>query len=789
MSARVLLQGHARLGSWIAIEVRLVNNGPSISGEIRLQGGAQGGTRYSTAVQLDSPSDKRWILHAQPPSFGHELEVALVVAGEVLLREKIAVSIHDQTQLVVGVVAENAPGVVGSLSLPGLQDRQPPVIVPLTLADLPSRLEAWSALDRLVWQDVDASGLETDQLTALRGWLALGGRLVIVGGSAGIGVLGGFPDDLLPYRPESTVDVAPGSLISLVGAAPKGAADVPAMAGDLIRGRALATSANRVVAAEAAYGSGSVTIVGIDPTAGWLAESTAGRTLWPAVIPARSQGTVAIGDDSQIVQAVSNLPSLALPPLGGLLLLLIGYVALIGPINYLVLRRIDRREWAWVTMPVLILGFAVGAYAFGSALRGSSIIVNEVGIVRGAPDATEGSANVYLGVFSPSRGTYQVAIPGGALLSSPVSGDIFSGTGASLDVIQGDPSRVRDLSVGFGSLRTIRAEAKAVVPAVHAELALVNGTLTGFVRNDSTKKLERPAVVLGGNVKVLNDLLPGERADVALAIVPTSIGESLSDKLFGQLFFDNTSATTEAGRRDQTRHRVVDQLTIDPQFGTSGRLPTEGAVLLAWGRDGVVDVTVQDQVANRVSNILYYLPLPMAVRGDVAFGGDLLTRTVTETDAALFSKDPTQMVFGKGSVTMAFRPVDFGGTLAASHVRLSLRFGPDGAVRDGGGQKIEPIPSACQVRPAVDPPLVPKDCPKPVSDDQFDGMPEVEMFDRTGGGTWRRLPHLLQDQVYDLANAARYVDPASGDLLVRLVNEHQNEVNAFLNVSIEGSVK
>ena len=81
--------------------------------------------------------------------------------------------------------------------------------MPLTVADLPTRIEAWSALDRLVWQDVDASTLSAEQLTAMRGWLALGGRLVIVGGTGGIGALGGFPDDILPYRPSSTVDVAP----------------------------------------------------------------------------------------------------------------------------------------------------------------------------------------------------------------------------------------------------------------------------------------------------------------------------------------------------------------------------------------------------------------------------------------------------------------------------------------------------------------------------------------------------------------------------------------------------
>ena len=790
MTARVLLQGHARLGSWMAIEVHLVNAGPSISGELRIQGGTQGGTRYATAVQLDSPSDKTWILHAQPPSFGQQLEVDLVSAGQVILRQKVAVTIHDPGQLVVGVVADAAAKIVGSLSLPSVQNQQPAVVVPLTVADLPTRIEAWSALDRLVWQDVDASTLSADQLTALRGWLALGGRLVIVGGTAGVGSLGGFPDDLLPYRPTATIDVAPASLGSLVGAPPAGAGDVPAMAGELIRGRALASSGDRVIAAQSGYGSGSVTILGADPTIGWLAEAAAGRSLWPALIPARSEGIVGMSDDSQIVSAIANLPSLALPPLGGLLLLLFGYIALIGPLNYLVLRRFDRREWAWVTMPILIVGFAVGAYAFGSALRGSSIIVNEVGIVRGAPDATEGSAQVYLGVFSPARGTYQVSVPGGALLSSPISSDTFGGTNASLDIVQGDPpgpSRVRDLAVGFGSLRTIRAETQAVVPKVHAELRLVNGSLTGTIRNDSSVTLEKPAIVLGGNVRVLKDLRAGETAQVDLAVLGTAnLGQLLSDRIFGQTFFGQTGATTETARRDQTRHLVVDQLTYDPQIGNAGRLSADGPVLLAWGRDAILDVAVEGQAANRVSNVLYYVPLAMTVHGPVVFSGDLVKSAMTDAGAAFFSKDPSTMSFGQGSLTVVYRPVAFEGTLAATHVRLGISFGPDGSVSAVGGAPIAPIPDACQdVKASPQPSAA---CPSPRPADQFDGMPEVELFDRSAGA-WHRLPHLSQGLTYDVADAAQYVDPRTGAVLVRFVNDRQDPVSVYLAMSIEGTVQ
>jgi hypothetical protein len=788
MTARVLLQGHARLGSWIAIKVHLHNEGPSVTGELRLVGGAQGGTRYSTVVQLDSPSDKDWILYAQPPSFGQQLEVVLASGTSVIARQKVAVTIHEAGQLVVGVVADKAPAIVGSLSLPSSQNQQPAVIVPLTIDDLPTRIEAWSALDRMVWQDVDASTLSSEQMTALRGWLALGGRLVIVGGTAGIGSLSGFPDDILPFRPTSTIDVTPASIQALLGGLPKDATDVPAMSGELIRGRALATSGDRVVAAQSSYGSGSVTILGIDPTVGWIAETTATKSLWPNLIAPRSDGTVGISDDTQIVTAVSNLPSLSLPPLGGLLLLLFGYVALIGPLNYLVLRRLDRREWAWITMPILIVGFAFGAYSFGSALRGSSIIVNEVGIVRGAPDAAEGTAQVYLGVFSPARGTYQIAVPGGALLSSPINGDVFGGQGASLDVLQGDPSRVRDLAVGFGSLRTIRAESAVVAPKVHMELSLIDGILTGMIRNDAATTLEKPALVLGSNVKVFKDLAPGEEVPVSLPINGGGIGDSLANRIFGQVYFDGSVATSETTRRDQTRHLVIDQLTSDPQMNTFGQLAANGPVLLAWGRAPVLDVTVEGQGANRQSNVLYYVPASMGIRGKVAFQGDLLTSTLVETDAGFFSKEPSTFNFGRGSATVSYRPVPFEGRLTVTHVRMQFGFGGDQWIAPSGGVEIKPIPDVCLDEVPV-PARVPVVCPKPLPPEQFDQMPEVEVFDRTGKGTWHRLTHPSQGQTYDLANAGRYVDPATGILLVRYVNDVQDQVGFAVNVSIEGTVQ
>jgi len=779
MEAHALLSGNARIGSWMAIQVHLVNNGPAIAGELRLAGGTQGQTRFGTTVDLPTQSDKTYLLYAQPPAFGSELEVILAEGDEKVVGTKVKFAIHDATQLMVAVVAEHPEGIVGNLGLLPNQNQVAPLVMSIAPEDLPERVEAWGALDRVVWQDIDADRLSPAQLEALRGWVAGGGRLVIAGGTTGPKALAGFPDSLLPYRPLTTTDVPPRSLSGILGDIPPGATELPALSGELIDGRSLATVGGRVVAAERAYGSGQVTLLGFDPTAAWIVDSKTAQSLWRRLLPARSSGGLTFADDSMLVSTVSQLPSLALPPIGGLIILLAAYILLIGPVNYLVLRRLERREWAWLTMPVLVVVFTVFAYGFGTALRGNDVIVNEVAIVHGAAGTTDGTGQIYLGVFSPSRGQYQLQVPGGALLSSPINGDVFGGTGAAsqLDVLQGDPARVRNLDVGFGSLRTIRAETAVTVPLVQTDLRLKDGRLEGTVRNASTELLQNTAVILGGTVVLLKDLAPGAQATVDAPIQNSQFGQSLSDKVVGQMFFPNGTTSADSSQL-YVRHSMVDQLTYDPMFGSIGTLGTEGPVVIAWSSSDLLPVEVEQQQPKRLGNVLYYLPARMTIHGTTTFRWALIRSSVVETDAGFFNKDPFTMNFGRGTATVAYRPTSFEGTLDVSELAIGLNFGDTGV--SVPATPVEPLAS------------IPPRCPNPPTPDcapaVLDGLPEVEVFD-VAGQEWKRLPHLSPGPRYGLTDPARYVDPSSGTVLIRYVNDRQDNVGFSVDISITGTVR
>jgi hypothetical protein len=774
MSARIMLLGHARAGAWAAIEVDLRNDGPTITGELRMDGGDQSNARYAMAVSLPSGSHQTYVLHAQPPAFGRAVKVELVAGEQVIDSVSVAYLVHDATQLVVGVLAEKPGPLVAQIRLPSSPTGAAPAVVAMTLSDLPARAEGWAVLDRLIWQDVDSNQLSAEQLDALRRWLAAGGRLVVVGGSAGIGTLSAFPDDILPYRPTATLDVNPLRLRALLGPLPVGAAELPAMAGALVRGRALATSGDRVVAADLAYGSGRVTILGFDPTTKWLSEAATVDPLWRSVLPDRAADVAMLVDDGQLVQAVYQLPALALPPTSGLLLIIAAYILIIGPINYVVLKRLDRRELAWITMPVLVLAFAAASFGYGSILRGTDVVVNEVAIVRGAPDATEATAQVYFGIFSPTRSTYQVNLPQGALLASPINGGQFGQGILPLDILQGtgpeNPSAVRNLAVGSASLRTIRAQLSTSAPRMRASLNLVDGRLVGTFENASDQVLEGVAVVLGSNVAVLGDVAAGATANVNLAIQSNPFGSQLADQVVGTSF-DNT---TEAGIRRSTRYQMVNQLTYDPMGSIGTGLSADQAVILAFGRTNQLELRVGSESPRRNANVLYYVPVGIGVRGAVTFGGDLLRANVVASDAQFFSKERFFLSMGAGSATMAYRPIPFEGTFSVREIRMVL--GTGGGVGPlAGGKAIEPLPT------------MPVDCtdigntfPEGCMARRDDLLPEIDVFDRTGDGTWVRLPRMAAEASYTLANPTRYVDPVTGQLLVRFVNSSPEMSSGFM---------
>jgi hypothetical protein len=815
MSATPFLGGAVRPGAWMAVRVRVENDGPAVRGELRVSGGQQGETRYGVEVELPTGARQEHLLYAQPAWFGSSLAVSLVSDGRSLLEQRLATRAVDAWTPTIVVVAERPEGIVADLRAgvtnPNLN---PPVILTVGPGDLPPRVEAWSAIDRLVWQDMDTSLLSEAQLDALQTWVGAGGRLLVVGGTTGTSTLGSLPADLLPFLPSLTVDVATTDLDELLGELPEGATGLPAFAGLLDAGSVLGRSGDHVFAAQRTVGQGTVTLVGVDPSAEWLTGTAAASSFWRRFVPTTTTGAVinplVLQDDATIVGTLGDLPAVELPDLAVLFALLLLYIALIGPINYLVLRRLDRREWAWITMPLLVVIFAVAAWGLGVSLKGTDTIVNQVAIVRTAVGTDRGLGHVYVGVFSPTRATYQVEVDRSALLSNPVylQNQGQGGTGSPLDVLIGERSRLRDLQVGFAVLRSFRAETAVEVPRLDAELTYSEGRLSGTITNRSDTPLERIAVTWGGAVQRIERLEPGASAPVSVQVASAiNLGQGLSEMVFGRW-----PANGAMERSERTRRQVLDQLWWSTGMSNGGT--QQAPLILAWTSAPALDIELGTDVKEVGDTLLLYPAATRAV-GATVWPNALMARSVLASAANEALDQGMSMSLSRGTMTVELKPVGYDGPFNATSLSIMLTQGEQPQLT-GRGPLTEPLPEA-QQPPQDDPigdavlgfqdgglmgagdgddvggapgavadqPLIE---PQPLGEPGafWDGLPDLQLLDRTTG-RWVEFPHPVAHREFRIASPERYVDER-GAFVVRFVNRGGRDMTTWFSplVRLEG---
>ena len=603
VEAEAGLGGHFKFGEWLPVWVELENVGADRIVEVQVRVvGTWGGTTFATPVSLPTGSRKRVPVYVLPNNYSRALEVHVVEGSELLLKRQVDVHSHLNMDYLVGMAApeRGALALVSNAELKGVERKV--VLIDLTLEHLPGRAEALQSLDCLILNDVDTSSLTPEQREALETWVRQGGRLVLGGGAGATRVASGIPADLLPFRPDRLVELEalPGLERYVTGQPVRVPGPFVAAAGEVQGGRTLAAQDGLVLLQEQNVGQGHVDAIALDLAASPFDAWAGAIPFWGQVILTGAAYASGLPPDmsarqmvsGQMSYALSNLPSLALPSVKWLALLLGVYIVLVGPANYFLLRWRGKLHWAWVTIPAITALFSAGAFGLGYAMRGTDLILNKVAIVAMQPDGTA-RANTYVGLFSPAQRSYEIEVDGAGLLS-PLNpeADPFasSGSGGRPETVfvQGTPARVRGLAVNQWSMQTFMSEdVWSDAGRIEAEIELVEEALVGTVRNGTPYHLKDVVVVLGTQFVRLGDLEQGKEASVSLD-VSKRMENAFGPPLGYRLFEEQLQQTGPGGppREVQFKQTVLDGIfTSGGKFSASVQRP--GAATLGGGASGL----------------------------------------------------------------------------------------------------------------------------------------------------------------------------------------------------------
>jgi hypothetical protein len=168
---------------------------------------------------------------------------------------------------------------------------------------------------------------------------------------------------------------------------------------------------------ESARDAGRVTFIALDPSRDPFVGSPLAKGFWkwllrPGPLPPpqrveEEHPPSAIGS-SAISRYAGRFPDISAPEIGGLFLLIILYLVVVGPFDYLLLRWLRKLEFTWFTFPAYVTLFTLFILLAGGAFIQRAAHQREIVVEDHFPDSDFTRRRVLSAVLAPADLIYRV---------------------------------------------------------------------------------------------------------------------------------------------------------------------------------------------------------------------------------------------------------------------------------------------------------------------------------------------------------------------------------------------
>ncbi len=531
------LGGRQRFNCVIPVAVELQAARTPVSGRITVASGAGASSNATYVVPFDVSPGAPYLYFVYVYNSGANYQLTIADSARKTARHETLVMQNTEREkyFVASIGPEGIPGLRAEPDANGLGLVNSPIPMPL----LPQEACGWEAADVVLWAHPDPSRVTPAQEKALTDWVLGGGRLVIAVGDSWEAVSKTFLADFVPGRVTGVTTTQSLDAVAGLGGTdfdPGSEMVIATLEGSV--GDNVAAAGDAPLVVRKRYGFGEVIFLAFDPTKSPFARWRGNTGFWLGLFDLRRSaqdegyygGRYGTSMSDAVARALNAFPEVQPIAFGFVVAFLGAYVILIGPVDYLVLKRLKHLEWTWFTFPAIALAATLTAFAMISFSRKARIYVNQVSVVDWSADARSRRSFETAVLLSPTHHRYDVSFPppaGGLHLVESGSLGMQPGFNiASSDFTlaeRGEERRLtaENLLIPVWSTRTFAARSRAGDAAgapLEAALAQDGATLAGSVTNTGITTLNNILVLhKSGAYQFGEALRPGESIDMSKA--------------------------------------------------------------------------------------------------------------------------------------------------------------------------------------------------------------------------------------------------------------------------------
>jgi hypothetical protein len=627
-------------GSLIPVTIEIDNNLKNIDGEIQIEipvndnqnGGINMGdsvTVYSQNINLPLNTKKKVTINIPMARNVSSLKMNILEGKNNIFSKDLSIGAGlNPTDIIIGTLSDdfNSVSYINKISVdgPNIGKRiYNTKLVKLDENSLSEDLNVLKPLNILLINNFDTSKISKAKYETIKQWVENGGFLLIGTGPSHNKTLAIFKDNFLNGDIGTIANLETKSINKLVDSSSTNSMKLDVLNIGIKDSSSLLAEGNTTLVQRLEKGKGAVVVAGFDfglsPLANWPLNSSFGEQLIGQALPDyykdNGYDRIAYGGASgNISYSLGNIPELPTPNASSLIIIFFIYILIVAPVNYFILKKKDKREFMWFTVPALSIIFAAIVYFAGAPTRMTAPVANVLSTIEIDSKGNQ-LVQSYGTVITPKKSDIKVE-PQEGMSIRPLANLEYSDRGMAPNgndskkeksiyskVTQSPKTTLEFYNTGvFGQYSFIINSDEARKGTIQSEVNFSDNKLTGSIKNNSGLDLDDCYIITSNNYVSIGAIKNGEVKNINEPTnAYTGMYYELMDKMFGIRYGGTITDFKQIKER-----RIAEQKRALMQYyfeSTGGKI-TNSIILAITESPVTKDILVNEEAVKKYGKTL-----------------------------------------------------------------------------------------------------------------------------------------------------------------------------------------